>query len=146
MKIAARIATAVVLALAALIAVPASAQPAKSRATDDPASVLVGRWVGSYSGFVDGRYVSGGEKIVITKAKGYAAKGTWQYKGSSGHWSKPAPVQFVVTIDADGVVGVRGADGEGTYDGELVSANRLVFAYLDPQPELTALRFSVTRR
>lgn len=146
MKTSARLLAALSLTVLALVVAPAGAQADSSRGTDDPAAVLVGRWVGSYAGFVDGRYVSGGEKIIITKAKGHAAKGTWQYKGSSGRWSAPLPVQFIVSVDVGGVVTVRGADGEGVYDGELVSPNRLVFAYSDPQPELTALRFTLSRR
>jgi len=133
---------AMLLTATALVAAPAAAKAA----SDDPAEVLVGRWVGSYSGYVDGRYVKGREKIVITEAQGYAAKGTWQYKSGNDRWSAPLPVQFIISIDADGVVGVRGVDGEGVYDGELVSANRLVVSYSDPQPQMQALRLSVRRR
>ena len=131
------------LAGALALAVPTAAQAAPvDRGKDDPAHVLVGRWVGSYSGFADGRYVTGGEKIVITKAKGHSAKGTWQYRDKGGRWSAPQPVQFVVDLDGD--VDVWGQDSVGFYDGEL-RGDRLVLNYLSRSPD-QALRFVLTRR
>lgn len=139
-----RIARSLVVLLGALaLVVPTAAQAAPvDRGKDDPAQVLVGRWVGSYSGFADGRYVTGGEKIVITKAKGYVAKGTWQYREKGGHWSAPQPVQFVVDLDGD--VDVWGQDSVGFYDGEL-RGDRLVLNYVSSSPD-QALRFVLTRR
>jgi hypothetical protein len=127
----------------ALVA-PLSAQAAPvERAQGDPAQVLVGRWVGSYSGYADGRYVKGEEKIVITKAKGHSAKGTWQYREKGGRWSAPQPAQFVISVEDD--VDVWGQDSVGYYDGELVGTDRLVFSYVSSSPD-QALRFVLTRR
>lgn len=134
-----------IIAVAGVLAlvVPTAAQASSAaRSSSDPAQVLVGRWVGSYSGYVNGVYVEGGEKFVITQAKGYAAKGTWQYREKGGRWSVPKPVQFVV--DTDGDVDIWGQDAVGYYDGEL-RGDRLVFNYVSISPN-QALRFSVTRR
>lgn len=146
MKTVVRIAVSFALATAALVALPAASQAATSRAEAAEGVTLVGTWVGTYNGYVDGRYVAGDEKIIITKARGAAAKGTWQYRAKGKKWSAPLPVHLIVTADADGSIAVRGVDGEGVYDGELVSTDRLTFVYSDPQPELTALRLDLTRR
>ena len=133
----------IVLAGALALVVPTSAQAAPvDRAKDDPAQVLVGRWVGTYAGYYNGEYLTGGEKIVITKAKGHVAKGTWQFREKGGRWSAPQPVQFVVHIDED--VDVWGQDSVGFYDGEL-RGDRLTFSYASIQPA-QAMRFSLTRR
>ncbi len=141
MKIVLRLIATVALAATALIAAPAV------QAAPQPAQALVGTWVGTYTGYVDGRYVSGGEKITITKAKGLFAKGTWQYKGSSGKWSSPKPVQFIVRVLPSGEVTLNGADGEGFYqDGNMPTPDSLEISYVDAQPELTTLHFSLKRR
>ena len=133
----------IVLAGALALVVSTSAQAAPvDRAKDDPAQILVGRWVGTYAGYYNGDYVSGGEKIVITKAKGHVAKGTWQFREKGGRWSAPQPVQFVVHIDED--VDVWGQDSVGFYDGEL-RGDRLTFSYASIQPA-QAMRFVLTRR
>ena len=133
----------IVLAGALALVVPTVAQAAPAdRAKDDPAQVLVGRWVGTYAGYYNGEYLTGGEKIVITKAKGHVAKGTWQFREKGGRWSTPQPVQFVVHIDED--VDVWGQDSVGFYDGEL-RGDRLTFSYASIQPA-QAMRFSLTRR
>ena len=133
----------IVLAGALALVVPTSAQAAPvDRAKDDPAQVLVGRWVGTYAGYYNGEYLTGGEKIVITKAKGHVAKGTWQFREKGGRWSAPQPVQFVVHIDED--VDVWGQDSVGFYDGEL-RGDRLTFSYASIQPA-QAMRFVLTRR
>ena len=133
----------IVLAGALALVVPSSAQAAPvDRAKDDPAQVLVGRWVGTYAGYYNGEYLTGGEKIVITKAKGHVAKGTWQFREKGGRWSAPQPVQFVVHIDED--VDVWGQDSVGFYDGEL-RGDRLTFSYASIQPA-QAMRFVLTRR
>lgn len=133
----------IVLAGALALVVPTVAQAAPAdRAKDDPAQVLVGRWVGTYAGYYNGEYLTGGEKIVITKAKGHVAKGTWQFREKGGRWSTPQPVQFVVHIDED--VDVWGQDSVGFYDGEL-RGDRLTFSYASIQPA-QAMRFVLTRR
>ena len=133
----------IVLMGALALVVPTAAQAAHAdRAKDDPAQVLVGRWVGTYAGYYNGEYLTGGEKIVITKAKGHVAKGTWQFREKGGRWSAPQPVQFVVHIDED--VDVWGQDSVGFYDGEL-RGDRLTFSYASIQPA-QAMRFSLTRR
>ena len=133
----------IVLAGALALVVPTVAQAAPAdRAKDDPAQVLVGRWVGTYAGYYNGEYLTGGEKIVITKAKGHVAKGTWQFREKGGRWSAPQPVQFVVHIDED--IDVWGQDSVGFYDGEL-RGDRLTFSYASIQPA-QAMRFVLTRR
>ena len=133
----------IVLAGALALVVPTVAQAAPAdRAKDDPAQVLVGRWVGTYAGYYNGEYLTGGEKIVITTAKGHVAKGTWQFREKGGRWSTPQPVQFVVHIDED--VDVWGQDSVGFYDGEL-RGDRLTFSYASIQPA-QAMRFVLTRR
>jgi len=133
----------IVLVGALALVVPAAAHAAPAdRAKDDPAQVLVGRWVGTYAGYHNGEYLTGGEKIVITKAKGYSAKGTWQFKEMGGRWSDPQPVQFVIDLDHD--VDVWGQDSVGFYDGEL-RGDRLILNYVSSSPD-QALRFVLTRR
>lgn len=133
----------IVLVGALALVVPAAAQAAPAdRAKDDPAQVLVGRWVGTYAGYYNGDYITGGQKIVITKAKGYSAKGTWQFREKGGRWSDPQPVQFTIDIEED--VDVWGQDAIGFYDGEL-RGGRLVFNYMSISPD-QALRFVLTRR
>jgi len=140
-----RIARSLVVLMGSLaLVIPTAAQAAPAdRAQGDPAQVLVGRWVGTYSGFDDGQYIRGAEKIVITKAKGYSAKGTWQFREDGGAWSSPQPVQFVINVEDD--VDVWGQDSEGYYDGELVGGDRLVFAYVSVSTG-QALRLVLTRR
>lgn len=136
---------ALLIAVTALFALPTGAQaavPAESPA----ATGIIGTWVGTYTGYVDGRYVSGDEKIVITNAREHAAKGTWQSKSSGNKWSKALPLQLIVTANDDGSVAIRGADGEGIYDGELMSDGRMVFVYSDPQPDLIVLRLELARQ
>lgn len=128
-------------ALALIVPTAAHAAPA-DRAKGDPAQALVGRWVGTFEGYERGVYIKGEQKIVITKARGYVAKGTWQERDKGGPWSAPLPVQLVVHIDED--VDVWGQDSEGYYDGEL-RGDRLVFSYASTQPP-QALRFVLTRR
>ena len=137
-----RIARSLIVLVGALaLVVPTAAQAAPAdRAKDDPAQVLVGRWVGTYAGYYNGEYLTGGEKIVITKAKGHSAKGTWQFREKGGRWSAPQPVQFV--IDLDGDVDVWGQDSVGFYDGEL-RGDRLILNYVSSSPD-QALRFVLT--
>lgn len=140
-----RIARALAVFVGALaLATPLAAQAAPvDRAQGDPAQVLVGRWVGTFSGYSEGDYYTGDQKIVITKAKGHSAKGTWQYREKGGRWSEPQPAQFVINVEDD--VDVWGQDSEGYYDGELVGKDRLVFSYVSSSPD-QALRFVLTRR
>ena len=144
MKSAARI-VAALLTGAALITPQAVAQAAPS-AADAPAEFLVGRWVGSYSGYQDGAYMKGREKIVVTKAHGYVAKGTWQFKEKGGSWSAPAPVEFVVQVPPAAVLSVVGQDANGYYNGFFKNEDRLVLSYVGRTPVSQALRFSLSRR
>lgn len=139
-----RIARSLIVLVGALaLVVPTAANAAPADPTKgDPARALVGRWVGTFAGYYNGEYVTGGQKIVITNAKGHVAKGTWQSRETDGRWSAPLPVQFVVHVDED--VDVWGQDAEGYYDGEL-RGDRLVFSYASTQPA-QAYRFVLTRR
>ena len=58
-----RIARSLIVLVGALaLVVPAAAQAAPAdRSKDDPAQVLVGRWVGTYAGYYNGDYLTGGD-------------------------------------------------------------------------------------
>lgn len=138
-----RIARSLAMLVGALaLVLPTAAQAASAESAEGPAQALLGRWVGTYTGYEDGNYVQGGQKIIITKAKGHVAKGTWQYKGLSGKWSAPQPVQFVVHVDDD--IDVWGQDSEGYYTGD-VGGQRLVLSYASAKPA-QVLRLVLTRR
>ena len=137
----------VVMAAAALLVAPAAAQAAPSGDVANPADILVGKWVGSFHGYLNGAYVEGQEKIVVTSARGNAAVGTWQYRmASSDPWSAPQPVQFLVSVGHTGMVHVRGADSAGTYDGHMASRNRLVLDYMGSMPNLQTFQFNLRRK
>lgn len=150
MTISGRLIAVIVLALgmvapAAAQAVPSDttvATAASDRSDKAPAKALLGRWVGTYTGYEAGIAIKGGQKIIVTQARGHVAKGTWQYKGSSGRWSAPAPVQFVVHVDDD--IDVWGQDAEGYYTGD-VRGERLVLSYASTRPA-QVLRLVLTRR
>jgi len=128
-----------------LVAPSAAGAAVPDRAKSDPAQALVGRWVGSYSGYVNGVYYAGDEKFIITKAKGYAAKGTWQHRENGGRWSAPQPVQFTVDLEGNETdLDIWGQDAVGFYSGEL-RGDRMVLNYVSISPD-QALRFTVTRR
>lgn len=112
-----------------------------------PASVLVGRWVGSFAGYADGRYGTGDQKFIITKARGHAAWGTvqWRYDGSGG-WSTPTAVGFTLVRESRGVWSVTGADRTGTYAGVLRPNGRMNLGFTDSTEPIQVLRFNVTRR
>lgn len=111
-----------VVALAGTCLVAATALGASPAQAASSAAFMKGTWVGPLSGFTDpdfcGGYThcTGKEKITITKVKGHAAKGTWQYT-SGGGWSAPEPVTFVVWAAADGTWSVSGSHAGGVYDG-----------------------------
>lgn len=143
-----RVATRIVAALltgAALIGPQAVAQAAP-KAADGPAQFLLGRWVGTYAGYENGAFMQGREKIVVTTAHGYVAKGTWQFKEKGGTWSAPAPVEFVVQVPPSAVLSVTGQDVNGYYNGFLKNENRLVLSYVGRTPTSEALRFTLSRR
>ena len=112
------------------------------------ADVLVGKWVGSFHGYINGVYQEGREKIIITETHGNAANGTWQYKMSGGSWSAPQTVSFIVSVDEDlaGWYEINGADAHGTYDGELTSGGKLILDYSGSMPNIQALRFVLRKR
>ena len=93
------------LATFCLLVVPVVA-PSPVQAASS-AAVLKGTWVGPMSGFTSPEFCGGhglclgSKKITITKVKGHAAKGTWQYK-SGGGWSDPEPLTFVVRAVGNG--------------------------------------------
>lgn len=150
MRAAAPLFAATALALGLIGPAVAQAAPADTarvtssteRSTAAPATALLGRWVGNFSGYDSGTYIAGQEKIIITKARGHVAKGTWQFRVKGGRWSAPEPLQFVVHVDED--IDLWGQDSEGYYDGEL-RGDRLVLSYASTQPA-QALRMVLTRR
>lgn len=136
-------------AAAALLLAPAAATAAPAGDSGGHvAEVLVGKWVGSFHGYLDGVYMEGREKIIVTEARGNSALGTWQYKMTGGSWSAPQPVAFIVSEDEDmaGWYEVNGADGNGTYDGELTSGGKLIMDYMGSSPTIQSLRFVLRKR
>ena len=144
--------TRVVLSLAAacLLAVPVVAAPPAQAASS--AAFLKGTWVGPMSGFTDpafcGGYThcTGTEKITITKVKGHAAKGTWQYK-SGGGWSDPEPLTFVVRAVGNGTWQVYGSHPGGVYDGIYTPwTGVLEMAFMSPDDVSGTLFFTLTKK
>lgn len=141
---------AVALAGACLLAATAlGATPAQAASS---AAFMKGTWVGPLSGFTDpdfcGGYThcTGKEKITITKVKGHAAKGTWQYN-SGGGWSAPEAVTFVVWAAADGTWSVSGSHVGGVYDGVYTPwTGVLDMAYMAPGDVGGTLFFSLTKK
>ncbi|MFM9135547.1 MAG: hypothetical protein ACKOT0_08985 [bacterium] len=136
-------------AAAALLLAPsavATAAPAGDSG-GNVADVLVGKWVGSFHGYINGVYGEGREKIIITEARGNAALGTWQYKDVGGTWSAPQPVSFIVSLDEeDNSYEVNGADANGTYDGDITSSGKLILDYAGSMPDIKSLRFVLRKR
>jgi len=139
-----------VLASACLLAAPVlAATPAHAASS---AAFLKGTWVGPMSGFTDpdfcGGYThcTGKEKITITKVKGHAAKGTWQYN-SGGGWSAPAPVTFVAWAAADGTWSVSGSHVGGVYDGVYTPwTGVLEMSFMSPDEVGGTLFFKLTKK
>ncbi len=135
-------------AAAALLLAPAAATAAPAGDSGGHvAEVLVGKWVGSFHGYLDGVYMEGREKIIVTEARGNAALGTWQYKMSGGSWSAPQPASFIVSVNEEGTgYEINGADANGTYDGELTSGGKLIMDYSGSMPTIQSLRFVLRKR
>lgn len=134
------------LAVPLPVLVAAPAQAASS------AAFLKGTWVGPLQGFNDpafcGGYThcTGTEKITITKVKGHAAKGTWQYLAGDA-WSKPQPATFVVRAVGDGTWEVYGSHAGGTYDGVYTPwTGVLEMAYMAPGDVSGTLFFKLTKK
>lgn len=133
------------LVLASMLAAPSQAAPS--------AAVLRGTWVGPATGYAlqscGGHGVClGSEKIVITKTKGHAAKGTWQYRAQGARaWSKPQPVTFAVRAEGHGTWEVYGADASGVYEGVLDPATGVLeLTYMSPGPDGITLFFKLTKK
>lgn len=99
-----------------------------------PARFLKGTWVGKAAGYNGGRYQSSNEaKFVITETKGFAAKGTqqWRAKGAKS-WSPAEPVYFTLLFeDGAGLWQVYGAEGDATYQGSTTQDGGLFLIYLE---------------
>jgi len=127
----------VIVAVACLtvpVLVSAPAQAASS------AAFLKGTWVGPLHGYTSPEFCgghglcTGTEKITITKVKGHAAKGTWQYRSDAGGgWTDPQPLSFVVRAAADGTWEVYGSHVGGVYEGVYTPwTGVLELAYMSP--------------
>ena len=137
--------------LAALVAaVPlVAASPAQASSS---AAFLKGTWVGPMSGFTSPEFCGGhglclgSKKITITKVKGHAAKGTWQYK-SGGGWSDPQPLTFVVRAVGNGTWQVHGSHPGGVYDGVYTPwTGELEMAFMSPDDVGGTLFFTLTKK
>lgn len=129
------------LAGAAVIA----AAPAQA-ASETGGTHLLGRWVGHFDGYYQGTFKEGQEKIVISKARGNVALGTYQWRLKGDHWSAPQPATFVVHPGDMGGWDVAGADGSGTYDGCLRIDGVWETAYVGSMPSLQGLHMRLTKR
>lgn len=130
--------------LAALAAIACLAVPTLMSAPAQAASsaaFLKGTWVGPLQGFTSPEFCgghghcTGTEKITITKVKGRAAKGTWQYRSDSGGgWTDPQPLSFVVRAADDGTWEVYGSHVGGVYEGVYTPwTGVLELAYMSPE-------------
>ena len=143
------------LAAIAMLAIPVVGSPAQAAApVASSARFLEGTWVAPVSGFGDPEicgsngFCTGWEKVTITKVKGHAAKGTWQYRAKQGdRWSAPLPVYFVVRAASDGTWEVYGSDGGGTYEGVYTPwTGALEMAYMSPGDTAYTLYFPFTKK
>ena len=141
-------------ALGATLAVgaPASAavatgQPAVAAALSAREAVL-GTWVGDYSGFEEGRYVTGQERFVLTVMRGANVKGTWQYRATAkDRWSAKEPMQLIVHPDPSGGWAVTGADANGIYVGRLeADGSELDLAYQGSVNDLISYHFVMRKK
>ena len=141
---------AVAFAAVCLLALPvAAAAPAQAASS---AAFLKGTWVGPLSGFTSPQFCGGHgmclgrEKITITKVKGHAARGTWEYH-TGGGWSDPQPVTFVVRAVGDGTGQVYGSHPGGVYDGVYTPwTGVLEMAFMSPDDVGGTLFFKLTKK
>ena len=139
-------------ALTAIICLGAPALVAAPAQASASAAFLKGTWVGPLQGFNSpdfcGGYThcTGTEKIKITKVKGHAAKGTWQYLAGDA-WSAPEPATFVVRAAGDGTWEVYGSHVGGTYEGVYTPwTGVLEMAYMAPGEVNGTLFFKLTKQ
>jgi len=116
-----------------------------------PARFLKGTWVGKGSGYRSEGYKSEGDyKFVIGQARGFAAKGTKQYRDQgSRQWSEPESCYFtLLSEDENGLWQISGAEGDGVYQGATTQAGGLVLNYLEAGggSDDAALRLTLKKR
>ena len=116
-----------------------------------PARFLKGTWVGTGSGYRSEGYKSEGDyKFVISKARGFAAQGTKQFRDEdSGKWSEPEACYFtLLTEDGDGQWQISGAEGDGIYQGTTTEGGGLILNYLEAGggADDAALRLTLSKR
>lgn len=115
---------------------------------------LQGTWIGTFSGYDTYGYKSGKQKLVITKAKGSNASGTYTYKfqfPAKGKWSKPQPMNLSIFDQeeaANGMVDyISGADELGMYTGKYDKADdSLIFSYISRSQNVLVLTFNLKRK
>jgi hypothetical protein len=121
------------------------------RSVSKPARFLKGIWIGKGSGYRSEGYKSEGDyKFVIGQARGFAAKGTKQYRDpGSRQWSEPESCYFTLLAkDESGLWQISGAEGDGVYQGTTTQAGGLVLNYLEAGGASVdaALRLSLKKR
>ena len=137
---------AIVVAIITMFAVSLLSPAAHADSHTNSAAALKGTWTGPATGYVESKYTSGFEKIVITKVKGSSALGTWQYKTSAAaKWSSPTPANFSIFKDSDGDSIVNGADSTGTYFGHLTPEGAWTLTYQSPEL-LMSLQFVLKKQ
>ena len=98
--------------VAAAVPTAPAAQPVRE--------VLLGTWVGTYSGFDGSAYMAGLERFQITAVRGAVAKGSWQYRATDADpWSAKSPLLLVALPDPAGGWKITGADDNGIIIGTL---------------------------
>lgn len=126
--------------------------PAQSSESEfQPARFLKGTWVGKGSGYRTEGYKSNGDyKFVISQTRGFAAKGTKQYRDrGSRTWSTPETAYFTLLFeDGGGLWQIYGAEGDGTYYGSTTQDGGLVLIYLEAggAADDAALRITLKKR
>jgi hypothetical protein len=137
---------AIVVAIITLFAVSFLSPAAHADSHTNSAAALKGTWTGPATGYVESKYTSGFEKIVITKIKGSSALGTWQYKTSAAaKWSSPKPLSLTGFVGKNGSYIVNGADSTGTYFGHLTTEGVWTLTYQSPVL-LMSIQFVLTKQ
>ena len=139
------------------VLVPAQAVPAEISgrtglpAQDNAASFLKGTWVGKAAGYNGGKYQGRNEaKFVITEVRGFAAKGTQQWRSpGSKSWSPAESVYFTLLFeDGAGLWQVYGVEGDATYIGSTTQDGGMYLIYLEPGrgADDAAMRITLKKR
>lgn len=99
--------------------------PAQADSVD--ASMIVGTWKGTYSGYEGGEHVTKEAKWVITKSRGTAFTGTKTWRLVGGAWSAPERLAGVLLPSGD----VRWTDEDGYFIGVMENSRSIRGTYME---------------